>query len=77
MSGTELIRELIAEFRALRREIQALRMELERLRGEAEKVEPEDDLSELLQRAGQVPEMIAEDEELESGPGVGQRWQLL
>ncbi|WP_457614803.1 hypothetical protein [Methanopyrus sp.] len=74
---TEITRELIMELRALRREIQALRMELERLRGEAEEIEPEDDLSDLLQQAEQVAEIIAEDSGLESGSGAKERWQLL
>ncbi|WP_456481427.1 hypothetical protein [Methanopyrus sp.] len=77
MSGVELIRELIMELRALRREVHMLRVELERLRSEAREVEPNDDLSELLQRPERVSEVAIEDGDLGSDSVMGERWRLL
>ncbi|WP_456483919.1 hypothetical protein [Methanopyrus kandleri] len=76
VSGTELIRELIMELRALRHEIHMLRMELEKLRSEVDEVEPDDDFSELLQQSEHVPEVVIEDS---VGPDsvAGERWRLL
>ncbi|WP_148689248.1 hypothetical protein [Methanopyrus sp. SNP6] len=78
MSEAELVRELIEELRALRHEIYMLRMELERLRGEVEKVEPEDDISDLLQRAERAAEIAVEDIDLElESDERDSRWSLL